>query len=129
MADVRVVVMDGQGAVAVWFDVEASCTIADDDIGKPCAITGNNEVSDGADGETFLGKILALSPNGATTADEALVQVGGLVTGLAYAGTTPVVGHGVQMQAAHVVDKGTTLIHRGTCVNVDTTATTCDVYL
>ena len=129
MGDVRSVVQDGQGVVAIWFKVEADCGINDDDIGKSCAMTGNNEVSDGADGETLAGKILAVSPNGAVTADEALVQVKGVVTGLAYGGTAPVVGHGVQMQAAHVVDKGTTLIHRGLCVKVDATAVTCDVLL
>lgn len=133
MADVRDTVLDAQGALELWFDVESGSGINDDDIGKPCAMTGNKEVSDGADGEACAGKIVAVWPNGASEATRAKVRVKGLCADLAYAGTAPVVGHPVVMQAAHKVQKGATgsiavaQYNRGLVVNVDTTAVTCDV--
>ena len=124
-ADPRTIYNGGQGAVFASFDIESGVSFASDE-DKPVAMTGNNEVSDGADNEALAGKLIAVSKD----ATEAFVQIGGIVTGLAYGGTAPEVGFAVQMQAAHTVDKGATaFIARGMCINVDTTAVTCDVFL
>ena len=128
-ADPRVVDNEGQGMLIVPFDIEASgdeYSLDETDIGSPVALTDNNEISDGADGEAFLGKLIGVTDDGSV----GLVQVKGVCPGLAYSGTAPVIGWPVQMSGAGTVDKGITEgVRRGFTLSVDTTAETCDVLL
>lgn len=127
--DPRVLDNNEQGILVVPFEIETTSgvpVLTDLDIGNPVALTDNNEISDGADGEIFLGKLLGVSDEG----DLGLVQVKGICTALPYSGTAPVIGWAVQMAAAGEVDKGITDgVRRGVTINVDTSATTCDVLL
>ena len=128
-ADPRVVDNESQGIVIVPFDIEqvgGVYSLTEGDVGKPVALTGNNEISEGADGEAFLGKLVGVTDDG----EVGLVQVKGVCTGLAYTVTAPVIGWPVQMSGAGTVDKGVTAgIARGFTLNVDTTAETCDILL
>lgn len=128
-ADPRVVDNDGQGILIVPFDIESSGSVYnldETDIGKPVALTANNEISDGADNEAFLGKLMGVTDDGTV----GLVQVKGLCSDLPYTVTTPVIGWPVQMSGAGTVDKGVTDgAFRGFTLSVDTTASTCDVLL
>jgi len=128
-ADPRVVDNENQGILVVPFNIEIVDdvpSLSEDDIGNPVAITANNEISDGADGEAFLGKLVGVSDDELV----GLVQVKGVCTDLPYSGTAPVIGWPVQMSGAGTVDKGVTDgICRGFTVNVDTVAATCDVLL
>lgn len=128
-ADPRVVDNEGQGILIVPFDIESSgqvYNLDETDIGKPVALTANNEISDGADNEAFLGKLMGVTDDGTV----GLVQVKGVCTDLPYTVTTPVIGWPVQMSGAGTVDKGVTDgAFRGFTLSVDTTATTCDILL
>jgi len=128
-ADPRVVDNEGQGILIVPFTIEFSGSVYsldEEDVGKPVALTDNNEISDGADGEAFLGKLAGITDDGQT----GLVQVKGVCTDVAYSGTAPVIGWPVQMSGAGTVDKGVdTGICRGFTLSVDAAASTCDVLL
>ncbi|MFC1556152.1 hypothetical protein ACFL67_03625 [candidate division KSB1 bacterium] len=128
-ADTRTIDNEGQGIVVVAFDIESTAgvySLTEDDIGNPVALAANSEISDGADDETFLGKLLGVTDDGTA----GLVQIRGICTGLPYSGTAPVLGWPVQMSGAGTVDKGITDgSTRGFTLNVDTTAATCDVLL
>ncbi|MFC1563000.1 hypothetical protein ACFL4Z_03015 [candidate division KSB1 bacterium] len=127
--DPRVVDNEEQGFLAIPFDIELSGTsysLAESDIGNPVALTSDNEVSEGADGEMFIGKLIAINEDGSV----ATVQVKGICADLPYSGTTPVIGWPVQMSGDGTVDKGVTEgIRRGVVLSVDTTSGTCDVLL
>lgn len=127
--DPRVIDNEEQGFMALPFTIEKTggvFALTDSDIGKPVALTANNEISDGADGEIFLGKLIAISADGSI----GTVQVRGVCADLPYSGTTPVIGWGVQMSGAGTVDKGVTDgISRGFTLAVDTAAQTCDALL
>ena len=128
-ADPRVIDNEEQGILVLPFNIENASTtpsVNESDIGNPVALTANNEISEGADGEVFLGKLLGVSDDG----EIGFVQVKGVCTDLAYTGTAPVRGWPVQMSGDGTVDKGVTNgISRGFTLSVDTTATTCDVLL
>ena len=128
-ADPRVVDNENQGILVVPFNVEIADdvpSLSEDDIGNPVAITANSEISDGADGEAFLGKLVGVSDDGLV----GFVQVKGVCTDLPYSGTAPVLGWPVQISGKCTVDKGVTEGSvRGFTVSVDTTALTCDVLL
>lgn len=128
-ADPRVIDNEEQGILVLPFNIENASTtpsVNESDIGSPVALTANNEISEGADGEVFLGKLLGVSDDG----EIGFVQVKGVCTDLAYTGTAPVRGWAVQMSGDGKVDKGVTNgILRGFTLSVDTTATTCDVLL
>nr|BDD44108.1 hypothetical protein 1 [bacterium] len=127
--DPRVVDNEEQGFLAVPFNIEydsGSYSLTESDIGNPVALTDNYEVSDGADEEVFIGKLIAVSEDGSI----ATVQVRGICCDLPYSGTAPVIGWAVQMSGAGTVDKGITDgIRRGVTLAVNTTAETCDVLL
>ena len=127
--DPRVIDNEEQGFLAVPLNIElsgGSYSLDESDIGKPVALTDNNEVSEGADGEVFVGKLIAISEDGSA----ATVQVKGVCTDLPYSGTAPVIGWPVQMSGDGTVDKGITEgIRRGITLSVDTTAEKCDVLL
>jgi len=128
-ADPRVVDNESQGILVLPFNIEVADTapsLTTEDIGKPVALTANNEISEGDDGEAFLGKLIGITDD----RQVGLVQVGGVCTGLPYSGTAPVIGWPVQMSGEGTVDKGVTDgICRGFTVNVDSGAVTCDVLL
>jgi hypothetical protein len=127
--DPRVIDNEEQGFLAIPFDIESTegiYSLDESDIGKPVALTANNEVSDGGDGEMFIGKLIAVSEDGSV----ASVQVKGVCNDLPYSGTTPVIGWPVQMSGAGTVDKGVTEgIRNGITLAVDTGNTTCDILL
>ncbi len=127
--DPRVVDNEEQGFLAIPFNIESSggvYSLDESDIGNPVALTNNNEVSEGADGEVFIGKLIAVSDDGSV----ATVQIKGLSADLPYSGTTPVIGWPVQMSGDGTIDKGVTDgIRRGITIAVDTTNETCDVLL
>ena len=127
--DPRLINNEEQGFLALPFAIEDNAgvkSLDSTDIGNPVALTANNEVSDGADNEVFLGRLIAVSADGAT----ATVQVQGLCADLPYSGTAPEIGFSVQMSGAGTVDKGITAgATRGITLAVDTTASTCDVLL
>jgi len=127
--DPRVVDNEEQGFLAIPFNIESSggsYSLSESDIGNPVALTSNNEVSEGADGEVFIGKLIAVSDDGSV----ATVQVKGICADLPYSGTAPVIGWPVQMSGDGTVDKGVTEgIRRGITLAVDTTNVTCDVLL
>ena len=127
--DTRVVDNEEQGFLAIPFNIESSgesYSLDESDIGNPVALTDNNEVSEGADGEMFIGKLIAVSEDGSVAA----VQIKGVCADLPYSGTAPVIGWPVQMSGDGTVDKGVTEgIRRGITLSVDTTAETCDVLL
>jgi hypothetical protein len=127
--DPRVIDNEEQGFLAIPFDIESTegvYSLDESDIGKPVALTANNEVSDGGDGEMFIGKLIAVSEDGSV----ASVQVKGICNDLPYSGTTPVIGWPVQMSGAGTVDKGVTEgIRNGITLAVDTGNTTCDILL
>jgi len=127
--DPRAVDNEEQGFLAIPFNIESSegsYSLSESDIGKPVALTGNNEVSEGADGEVFIGKLIAISDDGSI----ATIQVRGICADLPYSGTAPVIGWPVQMSGDGTVDKGITEgIRRGITLAVDTTNETCDVLL
>jgi len=127
--DPRTIDNEEQGFLALAFNIESTegtYSLTESDIGSPVALTDNNEVSDGADGEAFIGKLIAVSEDGAIAA----VQVKGVCADLPYSGTAPVIGWPVQMSGSKTVDKGVTDgIARGYTLSVDTTAETCDVLL
>ncbi|MCP4726296.1 MAG: hypothetical protein GY863_14725 [bacterium] len=127
--DPRTIDNEGQGILIIPFNIENASTtpsLDESDIGNPAALTDNNEVSDGADGEVFLGKLIGVSEDGTV----AFVQVGGICSDLPYSGTAPVIGWPVQMAGDGVVDKGVTEgVRRGITLSVDTTASTCDILL
>ena len=127
--DPRVVDNEEQGFLAIPFNIESSegsYSLSESDIGKPVALTGNNEVSEGADGEVFIGKLIAISEDGSV----ATIQVRGICADLPYSGTAPVIGWPVQMSGDGTVDKGITEgIRRGITLAVDTTNETCDILL
>lgn len=127
--DPRVLDNEEQGFLAIPFNIESTegvYSLDESDIGKPVALTADNEVSDGADGEMFIGKLIAVSEDGSV----ASVQVKGLCTDLPYSGTAPVIGWPVQMSGAGTVDKGVTEgVRNGITLAVHTGDTTCDVLL
>lgn len=127
--DPRTIDNEEQGFLALPFTIEETAgvkALTATNIGKPVALTANNEVSEGADNESFLGKLIAVSEDGAT----ASIQVSGVYSDLAYSGTAPVLGWPVQMSGDKTVDKGvTTGATRGVTIAVNTTAATCDVLL
>ena len=103
-------------------------SLTSSDVGSPVAITGNQEISNGAAAEVFAGKLLAVS------ADGTIGSVGlGILRDLSYTGSAPVVGEAVQMGGDKLLadedltSTATAAVKRGTVINVDTTATTCDV--
>ncbi|MFC1555122.1 hypothetical protein ACFL7D_10835, partial [candidate division KSB1 bacterium] len=120
---------EAQGILILSFNIENASTtpsLTESDIGKPVALTANNEISEGADDEVFFGKLMGVSKDGYT----GLVQVKGVCTDLPYSGTTPVLGWPVQMSGAGTVDKGITSgSTRGFTLDVNTTASTCDILL
>ena len=127
--DPRTLDNEQQGFLALPFKVEevgGVKSLTEADIGRPVALTAAHEVSNGADDEPFLGRLIALNEEGTV----ATVQVGGLCARLPYAGTAPVLGWPVQMSGAGTVDKGITDgARRGCTLKVDTAAATCDVLL
>lgn len=127
--DPRVIDNEEQGFLAIPFNIESTegvYSLDESDIGKPVALTANNEVSNGGDGEMFIGKLIAVSEDGSV----ASVQVKGVCNDLPYSGTTPVIGWPVQMSGAGTVDKGVTEgIRNGITLAVDTGNTTCDILL
>lgn len=129
MGDLREIGNDGQGHLILTFKIEQSGSVyvlTEDDIGKPAALTGNNEVSEGANGETFCGKLIGISEDGSL----ASVQVKGVVTGIDYTGTAPTVGSKVEMGGDKVVKTGVTAgIMRGMVISVDTTNTCVDILI
>ena len=65
--DPRVIDNEEQGFLALPFHIEnvgGVYSLDVTDIGKPVALTANNEISEGADGEAFLGKLIAVSEDG-----------------------------------------------------------------
>jgi len=129
MSDLRDVNNEGQGHLVLTFKVSESggnYTLTESDIGKPVAVSGNNEVSIGADGDTFCGKLISVSEEG----DVASVQVKGVVTGISYTGEAPTVGTKLEMGGDKVVKTGVTASKmRGMIISVDTNNTTVDVLL
>ncbi len=127
--DPRTIDNEGQGILVIPFNIENASTtpsVDESDIGNPVALTNNNEISEGADGEVFLGKLIGISDDGTI----GFVQVGGVCSDLPYSGTAPVIGWPVQMAGDGVVDKGITEgVRRGVTLSVDTTASTCDILL
>jgi len=127
--DPRIVDNEEQGFLAIPFNIESSggsYSLDESDIGNPVALTDNNEVSEGADGEMFIGKLIAVNEDGSVAA----VQIKGVCADLPYSGTTPVIGWPVEMSGDGTVDKGVTEgIRRGITLSVDTIAETCDVLL
>ncbi len=127
--DPRILDNENQGILIIPLNIENATTnpnLTESDIGSAIALTANNEVSDGADGELFIGKLIGVTDDGTI----ALVQVKGLCTDLEYSGTAPVIGWPVQMSGSKTVDKGITEgIRGGITISVDTTASTCDVLL
>lgn len=127
--DLRTIDNEGQGFLALPFQIESAdnvYSLTDSDIGKPVALTANNEISEGADDEIFLGKLIAISEDGSTGA----VQVKGVCSDLPYSGTVPVIGWPIQMSGAGTIDKGITDgAARGFTLAVDAAASTCDVLL
>lgn len=127
--DPRVLDNEEQGFLAIPFNIESTegvYSLDESDIGKPVALTADNEVSEGADGEMFIGKLIAVSEDGSV----ASVQVKGVCNDLPYSGTAPVIGWPVQMSGAGTVDKGVTEgVRNGITLAVNTGNTTCDVLL
>ena len=127
--DPRVVDNEEQGFLAIPFNIESSggvYSLDESDIGNPAALTDNNEVSEGADGEVFIGKLIAVSEDGSV----ATIQVRGVCASLPYSGTAPVIGWPVQMSGDGTIDKGITAgISRGITLSVDTINETCDILL
>ena len=63
-ADPRVIDNEEQGILVLPFNIENASTtpsLDESDIGSPVALTANNEISEGADDEVFLGKLLGIS--------------------------------------------------------------------
>jgi len=127
--DPRIIENEEQGFLALPFSIEETAgvyALDDDDVGSPVALTANNEISPGADDETFIGRLIAVSADGSI----GTVQVRGICADLPYTGTTPVLGWPVQMSGSGTVDKGVTEgSARGITLAVDTVNATCDVLL
>lgn len=127
--DPRIMCNEEQGFLALPFNVEVTggaYSLGEDDIGKPVALSANNEIAPGTDDDIFLGRLISVSADGAV----GVVQVKGVCAGLPYSGTTPVLGWPVQMAAAGEVDKGVTGgSGRGITLAVDAVNQTCDVLL
>jgi hypothetical protein len=127
--DPRTIDNEEQGFLALALNIEDNAgvkSVTASDIGKPVALTANNEISNGAALEHFIGKLIAVSEDGAT----ASVQVKGVCADLPYSGTAPVLGWPVQMSGAGTVDKGITAgATRGVTLAVNSGAATCDVLL
>lgn len=127
--DPRSISNEEQGFLALPFNIKSTAgvyALSDSNIGKPVSLSANNEISDGADGDVFLGKLIAVSADGAV----GTVQVSGVCVNLPYSGTAPVIGWPVQMSGSGTVDKGVTDgVCRGFTLSVNITAQTCDVLL
>lgn len=127
--DPRSIANEEQGFLALPFNIKSTAgvyALNSSDIGKAVALYSNNEISDGADGDVFLGKLIAVSADGAIGS----VQVSGVCVNLSYSGTEPVIGWPVQMSGSGTVDKGVTEgAFRGLTLSVNTAAQTCDVWL
>lgn len=127
--DPRSISNEEQGFLALPFIIKSTAgvyALSDSNIGKPVALSANNEISDGADGDVFLGKLIAVSADGSI----GTVQVSGVCANLPYSGTAPVPGWPIQMSGSGTIDKGVTDgIFRGFTLSVNTTAQTCDVLL
>ena len=100
-----------------------NATLDNDDLELMVAVTAANTVAAGsADGPVF-GRLKAVAPDELSVT----VQVKGVFKDVPYAGTAPVLGLGVQFQAAGIVEKGDDYLNNiGRVIKVDTDATTCD---
>ena len=127
--DPRTIDNEEQGFLALPFTIEETngvYSLTEEDTGNPVALTANNEISAGADDETFIGRLIAVSADGSI----GTVQVKGICADLPYSGVTPVLGWPVQMSGAGTVDKGVTDgAARGVTLAVDAVNQTCDVLL
>jgi len=104
-----------------------------------CAITGNNQVGMGSAGSKLFGKVIDVSKelqSGTTVPAYCTVQARG-VGRLKYATPTPVVNEMVELDGTGKVRRASTSTdipagghkHKGQVIAVDTTNTTCDVWL
>jgi hypothetical protein len=112
-------------------DLDANLTAA--------AITGNNQVGMGSAGSKLIGKVVAVSEelqSGTTVPAYCTVQARGLAR-FKYASPTPVVNEMVELDGTGKVRRASTSAdipagghkHKGQVIAVDTTNTTCDVWL
>ncbi|MBM3324171.1 MAG: hypothetical protein FJY66_00725 [Calditrichaeota bacterium] len=112
-------------------DLDANLTAA--------AITGNNQVGMGSAGSKLFGKVVAVSEelqSGTTVPAYCTVQARG-VARFKYGTPTPVVNEMVELDGTGKVRRGSTSTdiptgghkHKGQVIAVDTTNTTCDVWL
>jgi hypothetical protein len=112
-------------------DLDANLTAA--------AITGNNQVGMGSAGSKLIGKVVAVSEelqSGTTVPAYCTVQARGAAR-FKYASPTPVVNEMVELDGTGKVRRASTSTdipagghkHKGQVIAVDTTNTTCDVWL
>ena len=129
LANPRVIDNEVQGVLVLPFNIENAETthsLNETYIDSPVALTANNEISEGADGEAFLGKLLNISDDGQL----GFVQIKGICTDLSYSGTAPVIGWSVQMSGNGTVEKGITDRRaRGYTLSVNMPTATCDILL
>ena len=127
--DPRDVILDSQGTLIVPFKIELSGgepTLTQTDTGKPVALTDNIEAGPGSDGDIFLGELVSVSPDGLIAG----IKVRGIMKDVPYSGTAPERGFGVQMSGSLTVDKNVDSGKgRGFVINVNTSASTCDLIL
>jgi len=115
-------------------------TQADLDAGlAACAISDDNEVGMGSAGDKLFGKVIDVSEelqSGTTVPAHCTVQARG-VARFKYGSPTPVINEMVELDGTGQVRRASTSAdipagghkHRGQVIAVDTTNTTCDVWL
>ena len=119
------------GYLAATFKIHQTTGIDDlkeADIGKSVSLSGNNEISLGANNGSLLGKLIDLSLTDADNGKRvATVQIGGICT-LAAAATTPAIGNRVVVNGAGAVKQAPVLtgydpaggnLARGTVISVN----------
>ncbi len=134
----RTVDNNGIGALYGTFDINMTASVYDltvDDVGEAVTLSGNNEITDGSDGDQLLGRLEHVAGGLAT------VQIGGVARFDINTGeTSPAVGNGVVVDGAGKVYQAPAIagatgdpaggnIARGTVIAVDSTNNTCDVIL
>ncbi len=110
-----------------------------DDNLTACVVSGNNEAGMGSAGDKMFGKVIAVSEemqSGTTIPAYCTVQARG-VARFKYAATTPVVNQMVEVDGAGKVKQASAdtdiaaggNLMRGQVIAVDSTNSTCDVWL
>ncbi len=128
--------------LSMTIDATADEDFAQNDIDSnstACVISGNNEVGKGDAAAKLFGKVVWVSTelvSGTTRPSSCAVQARG-VARFKYSGSAPSVNQMVEVDGDGSVQIATTAtdiatgghLHRGQVIAVDTTNTTCDVWL